>query len=121
MATIIKPKRSEVASSVPGTGDLAVGELVINSTDKKMYTKKADGTVVDLLSGAGSLTVTDTDVTGVVQTIKFADTIDGLFSIDTSSESGTAIVSLNISADRDYGSITGSVGAGSAVDYGSLA
>ena len=36
MTTIIKPKRSEVAASVPTTSDLTTGEIAINSTDGKM-------------------------------------------------------------------------------------
>ena len=52
----IKPKRSEVASSVPAAGDLAVGELAINSTDKAIYTKKADGTVVTILPAFSAVT-----------------------------------------------------------------
>jgi hypothetical protein len=49
MATIaIKPKRSESASSVPASGDLEVGEIAVNSADQKIYTKKADGTVVEV-------------------------------------------------------------------------
>ena len=53
MSTVIKPKRSETASSVPASGDLEVGEVAINSTDQKIYTKKSDGTVVEV-ANAGS-------------------------------------------------------------------
>jgi hypothetical protein len=49
MATVaIRPKRSETASSVPSSGDLEVGEVAINSADQKIYTKKSDGTVVEV-------------------------------------------------------------------------
>jgi hypothetical protein len=56
MATIaIKPKRSENASSAPSAGDLEVGEIAINSTDQKIFTKKSDGTIVEVANaGAGS-------------------------------------------------------------------
>ena len=33
MSTVIKVKRSEVASSVPTTSDLAVGEIAVNTQD----------------------------------------------------------------------------------------
>ena len=61
MATVaIRPKRSETASSVPSSGDLEVGEVAINSADQKIYTKKADGTVVVLASHVpGALTTDD--------------------------------------------------------------
>mgnify|MGYP001334443094 CR=1 FL=1 len=48
MATVIKPKRSETASSAPSSSDLEAGEIAINSTDQKIYTKKADGTIVEV-------------------------------------------------------------------------
>jgi|TARA_B110000977_G_scaffold41396_1_gene55734 hypothetical protein len=48
MATVIKPKRSESAGSVPSANDLAAGEIAINSADLKIYTKQADGTVVEV-------------------------------------------------------------------------
>jgi hypothetical protein len=121
MATVIKPKRSDTAAAVPVSGDLAVGEIAINSADKKIYVKNANGTIVDLLSGAGSLVVSDTDTTGTVQNITFADSIDGLFAIDTTTTPGTAIVSLNISSDRDYGLITQEVGSYNSIDYGTIA
>ena len=53
MATVIKPKRSETASSVPSTSDLEVGEVAINSADQKIYTKKSDGTVVEVANASG--------------------------------------------------------------------
>lgn len=45
----IKPKRSEVAGSAPVAADLEAGELAINSSDRELFTKKADGTVVPLI------------------------------------------------------------------------
>lgn len=48
MTTVIKPKRSETASAVPSSSDLAEGEIAINSTDLKIYTKQADGTIVEV-------------------------------------------------------------------------
>lgn len=61
MATVIKIKRSETASSVPAAGDLAVGELAMNPTDQKMYTKLANGNVVVVASvtTAGTSDVVD--------------------------------------------------------------
>jgi len=53
MATVaIRPKRSEIASSVPSSGDLEVGEVAINSADQKIYTKKSDGTVVEVANAS---------------------------------------------------------------------
>ncbi len=56
MTTIIKPKRSSVASSIPAPISLEVGELAINIPDGKLYTKATDGTIKEL-GGAGSVTL----------------------------------------------------------------
>ena len=56
MTTVIKPKRSEVAASVPTAGQLEAGEIAINVTDGKFYTKTTAG-VVKEVGGAGSVTL----------------------------------------------------------------
>tara|TARA_B100001057_G_scaffold297694_1_gene297956 strand:- start:459 stop:839 length:381 start_codon:yes stop_codon:yes gene_type:complete len=56
MATVIKPKRSEVALSVPAAGSLAIGEIAMNVTDGKFYTKTT-GNVVKEMGGAGAVTL----------------------------------------------------------------
>ena len=56
MSTVIKPKRSETALSVPSAGSLATGELAMNITDGKFYTKNTGGSVVEV-GGAGSVTL----------------------------------------------------------------
>jgi len=45
MANIVKIKRSAVASKIPTTADLQLGELAINTFDGKLFTKKDNGTV----------------------------------------------------------------------------
>ena len=56
MTTVLKPKRSEVAASVPTTGQLEVGEIALNITDGKFYTKTS-GNIVKEVGGAGSVTL----------------------------------------------------------------
>lgn len=53
MANLIKLKRSAVAGKAPAVGDLALGELALNTYDGKLYTKKDNGTasIVDLSAG----------------------------------------------------------------------
>lgn len=61
MATVIKPKRSETPSQIPGAAALQVHELAMNVTDGKLYTKTSGG-VVKEVGGAGAVdlqTVTD--------------------------------------------------------------
>jgi len=45
MAILIKPKRSETASSAPTVSDLAVGEIAINTADQKLYIKDSGGNI----------------------------------------------------------------------------
>jgi hypothetical protein len=63
MATVIKPKRSETALSIPAANALAVGELAVNITDGKFYTKTT-GNVVKEIGGAGSVTLQDVVTNG---------------------------------------------------------
>ena len=58
MAIVLKPKKSETASAVPTTGDLAVGEICMNVADRKIYTRKSNNSIVIVGSHI------ETDVTG---------------------------------------------------------
>lgn len=56
MANTIKLKRSAVAGKAPVVGDLQLGELALNTTDGKLYTKKSvSGTesIVEIGANAG--------------------------------------------------------------------
>ena len=67
MATVIKPKRSETALSVPAASSLAIGELAMNVTDGKFYTKTSGG-VVKEVGGAGAVTLQAVTTSGAVST-----------------------------------------------------
>jgi len=56
MSTVIKPKRSETALAVPAANALQVGELALNVTDGKFYTKTTANAVKEV-GGAGSVTL----------------------------------------------------------------
>jgi hypothetical protein len=64
MSNTILLKRSAVANAIPGTGNLALGELAINTFDGKLYTKIDNGavSVIDLTQNQ-TITLTG-DVTG---------------------------------------------------------
>ena len=47
MANVFKPKRSNTASSVPTTSDIADGELAVNSADQKIYIRDSS-TIVEI-------------------------------------------------------------------------
>jgi hypothetical protein len=53
MANKIVLKKSSVAAKVPLSTDLEVGEIAVNLVDQKLYSKKADGTVVLVGTGVG--------------------------------------------------------------------
>ena len=63
MSTVIKPKRSETALAVPSASSLSTGELAMNVTDGKFYTKNTGGSVVEV-GGAGSVTLQDVMTNG---------------------------------------------------------
>jgi len=68
MATVIKPKRSETALSVPAANSLAIGELAMNVADGKFYTKKTNNSVVEI-GGAGSVTLANVMTNGASTTV----------------------------------------------------
>ena len=48
MTNIIKHKRSSISGVIPAADNLSSGELAINTADGKLFTRKSDGTVVEL-------------------------------------------------------------------------
>ena len=71
MATVIKLKRSETPNQIPGASALEIGELAMNLTDGKLYSKTTGGAVkevggagaVDLQTVTDGRAVTDNDIT----------------------------------------------------------
>jgi len=111
MAIIIKPKKSETASAVPTTGDLAVGEICVNVADRKIYTRKSNNSIVVV----GSHIETDVggtsvggDVTGTVSNIQIgSNTITATELADNS----VGIIELNVS-DGTNGQVLKTNGSG---------
>ena len=65
MATQLKIKQSSQASKQPLASQLAQGELALNTTDKKLYSKDSSGTIFEIGSGgggAGNLNAANTQV-----------------------------------------------------------
>ena len=97
MAIVLKPKKSETASAVPTTSDLAVGEICVNVVDRKIYTRKSNNSIVVV----GSHIETDVggtsvggDVTGTVSNIQIgSNTITATELADNS----VGVTELNIS------------------------
>ena len=55
MATVIKLKKSETASSVPDTGDLVVGEVAINTADQALYVRDSNNKIVTVANKGETL------------------------------------------------------------------
>ncbi len=67
MATVIKPKRTETALAIPAANTLEAGELAMNITDGKFYTKTSTGTVKEI-GGAGAVTLNSVTTAGASTT-----------------------------------------------------
>ena len=48
MATIVQIKRSETTGVIPTAADIAVGELAVNLADGTLYSKKTDGSIIEV-------------------------------------------------------------------------
>ena len=71
--TPIQLYRTTTAAATPSAGNLADGELAINTTDEKLYFKNTAGVVKLLASSAGaSGTVTSVDVSGGTTGLTFS-------------------------------------------------
>ncbi|MGJ8682881.1 beta strand repeat-containing protein [Paraglaciecola sp.] len=80
MSTTIQIKRSSTASAIPVTGDIAVGELAVNLVDKRLFTKKADGTIIELSTSPTDLDAATLRIDGVEITASATElnSLDGL-------------------------------------------
>ena len=72
---------SNTAAAVPSTGNLTNGEIAINVTDKKIYTKSFGGSLVTLVDTMGSQSAASVAITG--------GTIDGTVIGGSSPAAGT--------------------------------
>ena len=64
MASKILLKKSTTASAVPTTSDVDVGEVAVNTEDKRLFTKDNGGSVVELGTTPSSLAVTGNTTVG---------------------------------------------------------
>ena len=56
MTTVIKPKKSETANSDPTTSNIDVGEMGVNTADKKIYIRDSSDNIITLGSAAAGAT-----------------------------------------------------------------
>lgn len=118
MATVIT-KNSSTASSVPAAGSLVQGELAVNVTDKKLYTKDSTAAVVKIVGSLGNqeanaVAITGGTITGMPTPSNNSDVttksyVDGLISTG----------SANVTLSRDWAQKTDGIVNGT--DYSSKA
>lgn len=123
MANTFILKRSSVASKVPVTGDLADGELAINTTDGRLYYKHSSGVVAEIKSSdattVGSLSASQLlrkDQSGTLTgNLTVTGTLTGTASISTG---GTVSATGNVSGGSL--STTGNISASGSVTAASF-
>lgn len=97
MATKIIHKKSSVTGKVPLAADLEVGELALNLIDKKIYSKQADDTVVEM----GQSDIVNVDK--IVMDTTAGLTADNPGEITWNSDDGTLDVRLNSNVTLQLG------------------
>ena len=134
MATEIQLKRSYTSGSVPGAGNVLVGEPVLNLADRLLYTKDNNGNVIVISSGfAGNIaslafeaanvaaSYTVAGVAGNVSNIQLASGITSsgllttaniseltnLYFTNARSRASISIASGNVNGKGSYDSATG--------------
>ena len=101
--TPIVTYNTATATTVPSAANLAQGELAVNVTDKKLYTKDGGGNVVLLASNGG-------DVTGPASSTNLAiPTFSGTGGKTLLNNSGVTITAGVITATGFSGPLTGNV------------
>ena len=121
MAIVLKPKKSETASAVPTTSDLAVGEICMNIADRKIYTRKSDNSIVVIGSHVDA--AVGGDVTGTVSNIQIAANKVGITELNVSdgtagqylTTNGSGVLSFatdstNVTGTSVGGDLSGTVG-----------
>jgi hypothetical protein len=103
--TPIVTYNTATATTVPSAANLAQGELAVNVTDKKLYTKDSGGNVVLLASNGG-------DVTGPASSTNLAiPTFSGTGGKTLLDNSGVTISAGVVSGTGFTGALNGSLGA----------
>ena len=89
MATVIKIKKSETASSAPSTSDLVAGEIALNTADKKLFVRDSNNTIITVANfteSDQSLVFPTGDygsVASALSTDAFGELLDQIYDLNT--------------------------------------
>jgi len=108
MAIVLKPKKSETASAVPTTSDLAVGEICMNIVDRKIYTRKSDNSIV--VVGSHVDASVGGDLTGTVSNAQIAANSVGITELNVSDGSAGQYLTTNGSGTLSFATDSTNVG-----------
>ena len=104
MAIVLKPKKSETASSVPTTSDLVVGEICMNVADRKIYTRKSDNSIV--VVGSHIDATVGGDLTGTVSNAQIGSNTVGIAELNVADGTNLQVLTTNGSGTLSWTSKT---------------
>jgi hypothetical protein len=132
MASTIITKNSSTASAIPAVGDLTKGELAVNVTDKKVYTKDNSAAIVKIVGSLGNqeanaVAITGGSIAGITDlavadggtgasTASDARTNLGLGTIATQAASSVTITGGSVTGITDITVADGGTGASTAAN-----
>jgi hypothetical protein len=132
MASTIITKNSSTASAIPAVGDLTKGELAVNVTDKKVYTKDNSAAIVKIVGSLGNqeanaVAITGGSISGITDlavadggtgasTASDARTNLGLGTIATQAASSVTITGGSVTGITDITVADGGTGASTAAN-----
>lgn len=122
MANTILHKRSSTASAVPAAGSLTVGELAINAADGKLFTKKADGSVVEVSSNSSHAhgNITSAGAIGSTANLPIITTTSGVLTAGSFGSSANTFCQGNDSRLSDSRTPTAHVHSAADITSGTL-
>jgi len=89
MASKILLKKSTTASQVPTTSDVDVGEVAVNTEDKRLFTKDNGGSVVELGTTPSSVAVTNNATVGGTLGVTGNTTLSGTLGVTGTTTAST--------------------------------
>jgi hypothetical protein len=108
MSSTIITKNSSTASAAPAVGDLTKGELAVNVTDKKLYTKDNSAAIVKIVGSLGNQEANAVAITGgTIAGITDLAIADGGTGASTAANARTNLGAAASGSNSDITSLSG--------------